>query len=598
MSVAIPRWLSEIEDARACRTTGVILTMNTSDRMLLRHEGLEVASLKYALAHHFGRSDYHVGVYSTGLGFQELVPPSVQGRQSNRSPFGNLTAGTADPAATLTALGGLLRRPDARVLLIIDYADHIAPHSNGLSAMLSPAQMQSLQILHAWGSDDDIRATENFIILVSHENSVTSLLTQGGGYRAVTLDLPDEATRSAFAEYLLKTRTAGYDDVLGDLDGELKLEEFGRVTGGLRLLDIEQLFRQAGARKLPMSREDVRSVKQRAISQICRDLVEVMEPEKGFDAVAGAQHAKEFFELIRRPWLKGVASVPQAILLAGVPGCGKSHLVQALAHELKCPLLVMRNVREAWVGASERNLETVLWVAESLSPCILWTDEVDQAIGQRGTGASGDSGTSERMLARTFEFFGSGNHRGRILWVATTNRPDLLDPALLDRFQVIIPFVHPTCRERTELAPLLAAQIGRTLADDVVVEDVASMPELEVLTVRSLQEILIKAGLRADYRSGDVSSPIAREDLEAAARDYKPTYSPVEHEFLALKALEMTSFNSLLPWMGLNGVRTGAQWPRYLDALVESGTGILKQSELYDRLRELQQLRFTERVQR
>ena len=598
VSMASPAWLTRIEDARTCRTAGVILTMNTSDRMLLGEGGLEVASLQYALAHHFARSEYHVGVYSTGLGFRELVPPGVRRQRPAQSPFGDIPAGVVDPAVTLMALGRVLRRQDVRVLLIIDYADHIAPHTSGMTAMLSPGQMQTLQILHAWGSDDDIQATENFVVLVSHENSVTSMLTQGGGYRALALDLPDERTRAEFTAYLLKTRAAGYEDVLGELDGEMAFEEFGRVTGGLRLLEIEQLFRQAGARGVPVSREAVRAVKRRAISQICRDLVEVMEPERGFDAVAGAHHAKEFFELIRRPWLHGAASVPQAILLAGVPGCGKSHLVQALARELQCPLLVMRNVRDAWVGASERNLETVLWVAENLSPCILWTDEVDQAIGQRATGASGDSGTSERMLARTFEFFGSGVHRGKILWVATTNRPDLLDPALLDRFQVIIPFVHPTRNERAELLPLLSAQIGRTLAQDVVPEEVGSMPELDLLTVRSLQEILIKAGLRADDRRGDVGSPIAREHLEAAVRDYRPTYNPAEHEFLALKALEMTSFNSLLPWMGQDGVRPSAEWPRYLDPMVDRATGRLEQQALHARLGELQQLRLAERLQR
>jgi len=259
--------------------------------------------------------------------------------------------------------------------------------------------------------------------------------------------------------------------------------------------------------------------------------------------------------------------------------------------------LVMRNVREAWVGASERNLETVLWLAENLSPCILFTDEVDQAIGQRGTGASGDSGTSERMLARIFEFFGS-TRRGQILWVATTNRPDILDPALLDRFMVILPFVHPTRTERAELLPLLARQVGRTLADDVDAARFAALPRLEVLTVRSLQEIVVRAGLLADYESGQIGSPIQWTHLEGAVDDHKPTYSPLEHEFIALKALEMTSFHSLLPWMGPNGRRQDADWPLYLDPLVDRATGRLKAEELSARLRELTQLRAADRALR
>lgn len=593
----MPTWLREVEDALACRAAGVLLTFNTSDRVFLRESGLEVASLKYALAHHFAVRGYHVGSYSIASGFETLLPPGARTRQTGASPFADVPS-ASDPGLTLTALGRTLRCADSPVLLLVDYADHVAPHSSGMTAVLSPSQIQTLELLHSWGQDDRVKATRNFVILISYENAVSSLLTQGGGYRLVPINLPDPGERRAFTDFLRATRGRGYEDMLGELEPGLEVDEFARLTAGLRLIDIEQLFRQAGARHEPLSRESVRQAKQRAISQICRGLVEVIEPTAGFEAVAGSEHAKAYFNLIRQPWAKSAPGVPQGILLAGVPGTGKSHIVTALAYELTCPLLVMRNIREAWVGASERNLELVLWVTENLSPCILWTDEVDQAIGQRSTGGSGDSGTSERMLGRIFEFFGAMRHRGRILWVATTNRPDILDPALLDRFQVSIPFIHPTTAERAALIPLLAKQVGRTLREDVLPEEIARLAELQMLTVRSLQEIVVAAGLRADALSGSVGSPIGCVELMDAVADYKPTYNPLEHEFLALKALEMASFNSLLPWMSLGGLRSGAEWPRYVDPVVDRETGHLKSSELTQRLAELQRLRYAERTLR
>src|SRR2546426_213675 len=589
-----PPWLVEVELAARCRAAGVILTFNTADRVHLAADGLEVASLRYALAHYFALQGYHIAYYATGRGFTRLVPPSVRARQNGTSPIADVPD-SSDPGLVLTALGRLLRRAEPPVLVILDYADHLAPHAAGMTAMLRTEQMRTLEILHDWSLDDDIKAPRTFVILGTHENAASSLLTQAGGYRVVRVNLPPEQERRAFVEYLISVREGGCRELLGELAPGFALQEFARTTGGLRLLDIEELLRRSAASGVPVDRTGVRQLKQRAIAQLGRDLVEVIEPERGFDSVAGCGHAKEYFELIRRPWLAGASSVPQAILLAGVPGCGKSHLVKALARELEVPLLVMRNVREAWVGASERNLETVLWIAENLSPCVLWTDEVDQAVGQRGTGASGDSGTSERILGRIFEFFGSMQHRGRVLWVATTNRPDILDPALLDRFQVIIPFVHPTESERVALLPLLAGQVGRGLAEDIDPREIAALRELSALTVRSLQEILVLAGLRADRGNGAVGSPIRREHMLRAVADYKPNYDLLEHEFVALTALQMTTFTSLLPWMGEAGLRGDAEWPCYLEGLVDPETGALRTRELAERLTQVKRARRLDR---
>jgi SpoVK/Ycf46/Vps4 family AAA+-type ATPase len=172
-------------------------------------------------------------------------------------------------------------------------------------------------------------------------------------------------------------------------------------------------------------------------------------------------------------------------------------------------------VREQWVGASERNMERVLQVVESLAPCIFWTDEVDQQVGgDRGaTAGAGDSGVSQRLFGRIMEFFGDSRVRGRVLWVATTNRPDLLDIALRDRFSVKIPFLHPTAPERAELLPMLAEQVCRAFAADADCAALARLPIMEGLSARAMQEILVWAGAIADRRSGRADSAIAQGDL-------------------------------------------------------------------------------------
>ena len=597
ISSVAPRWTVALEDALASAANGVILTGNTGDRVHLAHQGGEISGLVEALGTMFVQRGYRVGVYRNSSGFEELLPPNVQRGARSTSPFSDVPTGPCDPALVLPPLTRALQQADSRVMLVVDYADYLVPTAPGSPASLTPAQVTSLQTVHRWGQDDLIRRNGNAVVLVSYEDAVHHGLVASGGWSSVAVDLPDSPAREQFVTALLGFRSAGHADRIGTLEAGYTAAEHARQASGLRLLDIERLLLQSGATKQPVTRDRVRAAKQAAIRQVSRGLLEVVEPTAGFESVAGAQHAKAFFDGLRNHWRTGSPSCPGSVLLAGVPGCGKSHLVKAIAHELGAPLLVMRGVRDPYVGQSERNLDHVLWIIDNLQPAILWTDELDQNVGQRSTGSSNDSGTNERMLARVFEYFGSLQHRGRLLWIGATNRPDVLDPALLDRFGVCIPFLHPSASERAELLPLLSAQVGRKLSADVDVQLVANNRQLDLLTVRSLQEIVAHAGLRADRRSSGVGTPVSSADLLWAIADFKPTYDAEEHEFIALKALEMTSFRSLLPWTAIGSDST-AECPSYVRRLLDSTTGEFDSNALHNRLLELEQSRAQRKAMR
>jgi transitional endoplasmic reticulum ATPase len=581
-----PKWLETFEEAVHAGTRAVILVFNTTDRVHCPELG-PTASLKFFLASHLQSQGYAVAGYSVASGLQELQRPDS--RRADGFPFAGVPRGR-EPERVLPALTPLLRNPERKLAVVLDYADHLAPSSQGMGAVLSPGQQMALQLLHGWGTDDAIRATHNLIILISHENQVNDLLRRAGsGYRVIQVDLPSEGERRQFVQLLTDLSDEGRNREFGALAEELSADELARITGGLRLADVEALFRLAAAKGESISRHMVADRKADAIKELCRDLVEVHEPGHGFEAVAGLRHAVEYLQDLKWRIHSGAEDVPQAILLAGVPGSGKSFLVLALAKELGYPCLAMRNVRDKWVGASERNLELVLWVAQTLAPCMIWIDELDQALGQRATGASGDSGTSERMLSRIWEFVGSMKHRGRILWLATTNRPDLLDPATLDRFPVVIPFLHPTPSEVEALLPVLAHQLGRELAEDVQPEAIARLPSLQLPTVRTLQEVVAMAGAWADRDADQPGAYISQAHLEEAAIDFKPNYSVLEHEFIGLTAVRMTSFQSLLPWRSRGGRRRDVELPRYLEGLVD-GEGMVDIQRLGERLRALRSM--------
>jgi DNA polymerase III delta prime subunit len=590
------KWLEALEQARAENTPGVVLVFNTTDRVYIPETGLPVMTLKYFLAEYLARQGLAVGGFSLAEGLQVLrLPPGV-----DRSPFDEIPRASADPVPILRALTRLLQSDNQKVAIVIDHADHLVPNAPGMTAVMQPGQICALEVLHAWGLDDAIRRSGNLVVLLSHENQVHDLLTGvGAGYRVVQVDLPDQRERYSFIARLLELRRGQGATRLGGLEDELTAQELARITSGLRLRDIEELFRWAGASGEAVSRRLVRDKKARAIRQICGDLLEVFEPAHGLSDVAGLPHVVDYCRQLKWRIQAGDPGVPQALLFQGVPGVGKSYSVLALAHELGYPCLAMRSIRERWVGASERNLERVLWVVDTLAPCLVWIDEVDQALGQRTTGQSADAGTSERILARIWEFMGSSARRGRVLWVATTNRPDLLDAATLDRFQVTLPFLHPTPSQVEALLPVLAAQIGRRLADDVRARDlVARMPAAGYLTVRMLQEVVATAGAWADHDAGQVGAPIDHAHLEAAMRDFKPNCHLLHHQLIALIAVRMTSFQSLLPWRCRDGRRPDVEIPSYLADLVDAATGEVDSHRLDQRITELEQTLFADRLRR
>jgi ATP-dependent 26S proteasome regulatory subunit len=403
----------------------------------------------------------------------------------------------------------------------------------------------------------------------------------------IQIDLPCSEERLAFINFLLEKK------LFSGLEKKLSPQSLANITAGMPLIEIEKLFRAAAHLKTHVCRNQVKIAKARAIRQFTGDLLEVSEPEETLDEVAGLRHIKDFIQRLAPQLKESQKGVPQSILLNGIPGCGKSFVVSALANFLGWVLIQFRTIRGPYVGQSEQQLEHVIRVAEQFEPSIIFFDEIDQFIGQRGTGASGDSGTSERMLARILSWIGSMKHRGKILFIGASNRPDLLDPAMMDRFRVSIPVLYPSIHDIFELLPILMKRFDRKFSKEVSSEKVSEVLAAIQPTGRSLQEILIQAGLRADNEKSKIGSPIGTKHLMEAADDYLPCEDPLEMEFIALTSLAMCSGNSFLPWMGIDGLRADSEIPENLiaDKIVDAKTGKMDRIILHQKIRELGQAR-------
>lgn len=222
-------------------------------------------------------------------------------------------------------------------------------------------------------------------------------------------------------------------------------------------------------------------------------------------------------------------------------------------------MVKLRNVREGLVGASERNLTRALEVIKVLAPILVFVDEIDQAFGSRGLGQSSDGGTSERIFGQILEFIGDDRHRGHVIWVAATNRPDVLDAALLRRFDRIIPCLLPTPREQAKILAALTRSTPtiaftpelQALVDSEAGEVIGlfgGQPDL-IPTGAVIETILRRAAEQAGDRArqGDGAPLVGLTDLRAAAADYRSNADQTMYDYQALLAIQACNFYSVMP---------------------------------------------------
>ncbi len=147
-----------------------------------------------------------------------------------------------------------------------------------------------------------------------------------------------------------------------------------------------------------------------------------------------------------------------------------------------------------------------------------------------------------------------------------------------------MPILHPTPSDIVELLPTLATQLDRVLARDVKLNLVAASEKLRLTSARHLARILGRAATLADLDAGR-GSPITHGHVVAAIDDYTPHMRPDMEELMALRALELTSFHSLMPWSVSRG-SSESEVPYYVTPLLD-GSGALDESALQARIAEL-----------
>lgn len=200
-----------------------------------------------------------------------------------------------------------------------------------------------------------------------------------------------------------------------------------------------------------------------------------------FSDVAGASEAKEdlkeIVDFLRNPqkFIDVGAKIPRGVLLLGSPGTGKTLLARAVAGEAKVPFFHISGSEfvEMFVGVGASRVRDLFKRAKKAAPCLIFIDEIDAVGRQRGAGLGGSHDEREQTLNQILVEMDGFDNQTNIIVIAATNRPDVLDPALLrpGRFDRQVVIDLPDIKDREEILKIHAK--NKPLAEDVNLKIVA-----------------------------------------------------------------------------------------------------------------------------
>jgi transitional endoplasmic reticulum ATPase len=425
-------------------------------------------------------------------------------------------------------------------IIFLDEIDAIAPRRENVVGEVEKRVVAQLLALM-----DGLAKRQHLIVIAATNlpNMLDPALRRPGRFdREIAIPIPDRIGR----EEILSVHSRGMP-----LAEDVAIGHLAEITHGFVGADLEALCREAAMiclrrimpsidfalakipyeqlSKLEVQKEDfqdaLREVEPSALREVFVEL-----PNVHWEDVGGlAQIKQRLVEAVEWPlqyaelFTKAGIRPPKGILLTGPPGCGKTMLAKAIASESKVNFISVKGpaLLSKYVGESEKGVREMFRKAKQAAPCIIFFDEIDALVPARNSGGS-DAHVAERVLSQFLaELDGVEELRG-VLMLGATNRPDMLDPAILrpGRFDEIVEIPLPDEQSRREIFEVHLR--NKPLAPGISIASLAAASE--EFSGAEIQGVCTMAALRAVRRAvaSRISKPekavevlIGPDDLEA-----------------------------------------------------------------------------------
>ena len=426
-------------------------------------------------------------------------------------------------------------------IIFIDEMDAIAPKREEVTGEVERRVVaQLLSLMDGMGS----RGNVIVIGATNRPNAIDPALRRPGRFdREIEIGVPDKAGR--FEALQIHTRNM-------PLGEDVELKRLSDVTHGYTGADIASLCREAAMKTLRRYIPEINLEKERIAPEILEKMVVKMEdftsayreitptamrevyvevPQVKWDQVGGLKQSKqELIEAVEWPikkpelFKKMGINPPRGILLYGPPGSGKTLLARAVATESEANFISIKGpeIFSKWVGESEKAIREVFRKGRTAAPAIIFFDELDAIVPRRGLGY-GDSGASERVISQLLTELDGIETLQNVLVIAATNRPDILDPAVMrpGRFDRLIYVPSPDFDSLKEIFKIHACSMP--LSRDVSLDELARRSQ--GYSGADIEAICREAAMNALREDVDATE-VSRRDFDEAMERVGPSIAP------------------------------------------------------------------------
>lgn len=441
---------------------------------------------------------------------------------------------------------------NAPAIIFIDEIDSIAPKRSEVHGEAEKRLVAQLLTLM-----DGLHTRSNLVVIAAtnRPDALDEALRRPGRFdREIVVGVPDESGRRE----ILAIHTRGMP-----LAEDVDLRELARTTHGFVGADLAALAREAAIdavrRIMPMldfdqqtvppevldalrvEREDFIAALKRVQPSAMREVM-VQAPTIGWSDIGGLDTAQERLrEGVELP-LKNPEAFhrlgirpAKGFLLYGPPGTGKTLLAKAVAREAEANFISIKSsdLLSKWYGESEQQISRLFARARQVAPCVVFIDEIDSLVPARGTGI-GEPQVTARVVNTILAEMDGLEELQSVVLIGATNRPNLVDPALLrpGRFDELVYVGTPTREGREHILGIHTK--GMPLADDVNLAAIAAATER--FTGADLEDVVRRAGLNAIRRAGGEVQVVNGADFADALADSRATVSPeMEEEYGRMK---------------------------------------------------------------